>query len=156
MNAKLTPKERGLIKGAIRRVFARSDLRKRVLDRVDMAHKDSNRPRVRKWSLCPVCNLPSPKYLMVVDHINPVIPLDKSFEDMSLDEVLDRMWCEENNLQPICPNCHIIKTKGEKDERQKFKSLKRASKTSGERRVGRGTNNRDDSNDRKKTCRKYR
>lgn len=124
MNKRITAKERGLLKGSIRRVFARSELRQKIINSVDITHSDLNRPRVKKWSLCPVCKTPKPKYTMVVDHISPVIPVEMSFEEMSLDDVIDRMWCEENNLQPICEDCHKVKTKLEQAERRKNKKAR--------------------------------
>lgn len=139
MNSKLTPKERGLLKGAIRRVFSRSDLRKKVLDSSTVDHKDDNRPRVKKWSICFTCKKLVPKYKMVVDHILPVIRTDESFEELSLDLVIDRMWCSEDNLQPICPDCHDIKTKGERNERKRYKDSKGPTKTISKRRARKRT-----------------
>lgn len=118
MNPRITKRERGLLKGAMRRVFSRSELRQRVLDTATIVYSDTTRPRVKKWAKCPVCLIISPKYLFVVDHIVPVIPVDSSFEEMSLDTVVDRLWCVENNLQPICESCHTIKTSSEKAERK--------------------------------------
>lgn len=117
-NPRITAKERGLLKGSIRRVFARSDLRRKVLDSADIAHTDSTRPRVRKWSRCPICSKATPKYTMVVDHIDPVIPVDKSFEELGMDDTVNRTWCFEPNLQPICPDCHKHKTKLERAARK--------------------------------------
>lgn len=127
-NPRITPKERGLLKGSIRRVFARSELRQKVLNSVNIEHHDPKRPRVKKWSRCPICDLPTPRYLMAVDHLDPVIPTNSSFEEMSLDTVVDRMWCVENNLQPICPLCHNKKTSLERVERNKHKKKKRSNK----------------------------
>lgn len=148
MNQRITKRERALIKGALRRVFSRSELRQKVLDTADIVHTDLTRPRVKKWSKCPVCLNPIPKYLMAVDHILPLIPTDTTFEEMSIDTVIDRLWCEENNLQPICPDCHDAKTKKEREERKlhkkgkksdvRRKNLKRASKTGRKRTSSRG------------------
>lgn len=128
-NPRITPKERGLLKGAIRRVFSRSDLRRKVLDLSEVSHSDPLRPRVRKWSKCATCGKPTPKYLTVIDHIDPVIPVDSSFEHMSLDTVVDRLWCEEINLQPICEVCHTAKTKIEKDQRKEYKKRNKNAKS---------------------------
>lgn len=62
---------------------------------------------------------------MCVDHILPLVPTDTTFAEMSLDVVVDRLWCEEHNLQSICPNCHDIKTAAEKEERKKSKRSKK-------------------------------
>jgi 5-methylcytosine-specific restriction endonuclease McrA len=59
-----------------------------------------------------------------VDHVIPLVPLDRSFEEMSLDEAVDRAWCEEENLKIICKPCHIIKTKAENKERKRLKDIR--------------------------------
>lgn len=115
----MTAKERNLLKGAIRRVFARSDLRRAILAISVVDYSDEKRPRVKKWSLCPVCSQYIPTYLMVVDHVEPLVPISTSLENMSWDTVIDRTWCEKNNLKAICKPCHKIKTKRENKERKR-------------------------------------
>lgn len=124
MNTRISPKERGLLKGAIRRIFSRSELRRKIVDSIRVEHYDTNRPRVKKWSKCPKCSKNTPTYLIEVDHIIPIIPIDRSFLEMSLDEVVDRIWCEPTNLQAICKPCHNEKTKQERDARKKSKKGK--------------------------------
>lgn len=125
MNDRITKKERGLLKGAFRRVFSRSELRLKVLQTCRINHFDPNRPRVKNWAICPICNRKVPLMNIAVDHIDPIIPIDTSFEEMSLDVVVDRMWCEERNLQPICDDCHDIKTKAERKQRTANKRQKK-------------------------------
>lgn len=122
MNSRITPKERGLLKGAIRRVFSRSDLRRKILDAATIAYFDPDRPRVKKWCACNVCKSPSPKYKTAIDHVQPVIPIDDTFENIGLDVTVDRTWCDENNLQAICESCHDIKTKQERKARKEAKN----------------------------------
>lgn len=124
-NSRMSKKEQGLLKGAMRRVFSRSDLRRLVLDSRDVLHTDPSRPRVKKWSICEVCQKIHPKYTMAVDHVVPLVPLDRSLDEMSWDEVVDRLWCESKNLQVICDSCHDSKTSIERKERNKNKALKR-------------------------------
>lgn len=113
MNPRLTAKDRGLIKGAINRAFARSELHKQVLQAASIHHIDEDRPRVKNWVKCAVCKRPEAKSYMAVDHIIPKIPLDSALDRMSWDELIDRTWCELSNLQAICPTCHDAKTKAE-------------------------------------------
>lgn len=121
-NPRITAKERGLIKGALRRAFSRSELRKQCIENsVIKGLTIPERPRVKTWCKCSVCGQPSPKSYMVADHIDPVVPVDSSFEDLGVDELVNRMWCPIENLQPICPICHEAKTKQEN-------SLRRANK----------------------------
>lgn len=124
-NPRITKKEQGLLKGAINRVFSRSELRKQALERAAMpGHIDPNRPRVTKWSKCAECQKPEPQYLCQVDHIFPRVPIDSSFEDMTKDEFVDRTWCEVEQLQTLCKPCHKIKTKIEAKERRLIKKGK--------------------------------
>lgn len=126
MNDRITPKERGLIKGALRRVFSRSELRQRVLDRARIEHYDPNRPRVKKWSRCEGCQKPTPTYLIDIDHIEPLVPLDKALVEMSIQELLDRQFCEESNLQNLCQDpCHLTKSVNEGKVRRANKKAKK-------------------------------
>src|SRR5205814_2211218 len=84
---------------------------KKVIDAsIIKGYNDPSRPRVKTWCRCSVCKMPTPKSYMKVDHIEPVVPIDRSFNDMSLDETADRMWCDEKNLQAICDPCHLSKS----------------------------------------------
>lgn len=121
-NPRITKKEMNLIKGSLRRVFSRSELRRKVLNTADIEHYDPARPRVKKWSRCPVCLSITPKYQMVVDHQDPVIGITEAFEDLSVDTVIDRLWCIENNLLPMCKTpCHDKKTKAENKLRREYR-----------------------------------
>lgn len=102
------------MKGAIRRAFAYSDHRKAALDLTRINHSDKKRPRVKYWSQCPQCKKKVPTYLMQVDHVEPIIPIHLSFAEMSIDEVVDRSWCEPDNLKALCKPCHALKTDRER------------------------------------------
>lgn len=58
---------------------------------------------------------------MAVDHIDPVIPPNSSFEELGLDGTVERLWCDPRNLQPICEECHDVKTKAERKQRSQLK-----------------------------------
>ncbi len=124
-NPRLTPKERGLLKGAIRRVFSRSELRRKALEASMVDHHDPKRPRVTKWSICSECKLYIPTYLMQIDHSDPIIPIFRSFEEMTFDEVIERTWCEYEKLTPLCKDCHSLKTKAENKRRREIKKGKK-------------------------------
>ena len=115
------PKERNLIKGSLRRVFSRSELREEALQKTRIEHIDANRPRVTKWSWCPECGLIEPTYLMEVDHVEPLIPLNSSLDEMDWNEVVDRLWCDISNLNPVCKPCHHGKSALETKERKRLK-----------------------------------
>lgn len=57
----------------------------------------------------------------VVDHISPIINPKVGF--VSWDDVIKRMFCEEDGLQVLCHSCHSKKTM---DEREIKKNAKRA------------------------------
>jgi 5-methylcytosine-specific restriction endonuclease McrA len=125
-NLRITPKERGLLKGAARRVFSRSELRKLALAAVSIIHADPERPRVKKWGQCPECTKLVPLYLFQVDHVSPIVPLDTPLEDMSWDSLINNIWCNPENLRAICITCHKTKTKAEAKERAKLRKERKS------------------------------
>lgn len=52
-----------------------------------------------------------------VDHVEPVVDVDKGFE--SWDKFIERLYCTTENLQVLCKPCHLKKTKEEKKRRLK-------------------------------------
>lgn len=108
-------------------MFSRSELRREAAKKNIIEHYDECRPRVKKWAWCTQCGEVCPLYKMEVDHKSPVIPLDKTFEDMSWDELISRLWCSVDNLDLLCNACHDIKSK---DER-KIRSINKKRKQNG-------------------------
>jgi hypothetical protein len=53
-----------------------------------------------------------------VDHIEPIVPVT-GWE--SWDSCIERMFCEEDNLQVLCKACHDEKSAKEAAERKKYK-----------------------------------
>lgn len=53
----------------------------------------------------------------VVDHIDPVVDPKKGFE--SWDTFIERLYCEEDNLQVLCHDCHTRKSNDERERRSK-------------------------------------
>lgn len=123
-NPRITSKERGLIKGALRRVFSRSDLRRAVLERGVIQHIDETRPKVKTWVFCESCGILDAKSNFQIDHINPVVPINIPLTEMTADELINNMWCEINNLQRVCIPCHKAKSKEENALRRKLKKEK--------------------------------
>lgn len=54
-----------------------------------------------------------------IDHTVPVIDPDKGFE--TFDIFIDRLFCGEDNLNPMCKVCHDKKTDEENKKRRKNK-----------------------------------
>ena len=78
--------------------------------------------RIRRgWYLCNGCKEEVPASIRIegkrvknaiVDHINPIIDPKVGFT--TWDECINRMFCEEEDLQVLCHSCHKIKTDEEK------------------------------------------
>lgn len=56
-----------------------------------------------------------------IDHIETVIPLD-GFD--SYDRTFERLFCESNQLQKLCPDCHSEKTTNENRLRKENRAKK--------------------------------
>ena len=53
---------------------------------------------------------------VLVDHIKPVVDVDKGFIDWN--SFIEGLFCEENNLQILCDDCHSRKCLDEKRFRE--------------------------------------
>ena len=58
-----------------------------------------------------------------VDHIEPVI--DPAVGWVSWDSTVDKLFCELDNLQALCTDCHDIKTQEEKDVAKARRALEK-------------------------------
>lgn len=115
----MTGDDKRLIKSALRRAFTRSDLHKSIIDSTRTTNYfDNNRPRVKKWSICPFCEHFTPTYKVEIDHINPVIPYNETIDDVSALQLLLRIFTHKSNLQALCEDCHLGKTAAERDFRR--------------------------------------
>ena len=68
---------------------------------------------------CNLCSNLIPNKLTIVDHIRPVMS-PFSIGKIDWNEVINNLFCEEDNLQVICEECHTLKTKQEKDLRKEY------------------------------------
>lgn len=113
--------EKNLVKGALRRVFSRSELRKQIIEANVIHNVNPLRPKVKRWAYCSSCGIIDAVSNFEVDHIEPFVPLDTAFVDMEWDDVFDRLWCDPSNLQCVCADCHRIKSAAETKERKQNK-----------------------------------
>ena len=121
MNKNMTYKDMNNIKGGLRRAFARSDHYQKVKAKYRVEHFDPKHPRCSKWSYCAVCGVVTPDWRTTLDHIDPLVPVNSHFEDIPINESINRLWCEESNLQNICDACHYVKSRLEAEMRKPYK-----------------------------------
>lgn len=123
------------IRSAVRRAFSRSPIVQEVLKEVRTEEPKYNKDgslakKPAVFYTCAICGKKFKSSVVAVDHIAPVIPLDKTFT--TWDDFISRLFCEKDNLQVLCnyklkykddyggePSCHYKKTQSEKDIRKK-------------------------------------
>jgi len=65
---------------------------------------------------CNICqNIFGPKDIFM-DHVNPIIPVDIGFTNIGT--FVESLFCEIENYQALCENCHSIKTQKENQQRK--------------------------------------
>lgn len=109
-----------VIRGALRRAFARSPLVQQKMQEsrreVPRFNKDGSRHKKNSVQRqCEVCHSWVGSTKIAVDHIDPVVSVDDGFQDWN--EFIARLWCDIKNLQRICDDCHDKKTAIERIER---------------------------------------
>jgi 5-methylcytosine-specific restriction endonuclease McrA len=126
---KLSAKDINLLKAALRRAFARSDYYKSIAAKNYIEHRDPKRPRCEKWSFCSTCGEVVPRWTTDLDHVQPVIPLDRLTADMDPHELMDRIFfCGDENLSTVCTPCHTKKSSQENKIRRENKKRAKAAK----------------------------
>lgn len=105
------------IRSALRRAFARhpavAECMRRVRKEVPKLKNDgtlAKKPSV--FYLCNVCMDYVGSTWVEVDHITPVVSADGTFVDWN--EFIGRLFCDADNLQVICKDCHKCKTQEER------------------------------------------
>lgn len=129
INKYLTDQDLNRIKGALRRVFARSEHANAVSREYAVKHMDDTRPRCKKWSWCASCGQVIPTWTTELDHKEPVVPIQVSYIQFvklhGIDGLIDQLWCHPSNLQRLCEPCHKAKSKAENTQRPKKKGKKK-------------------------------
>lgn len=112
--------QNAVIRGALRRAFARSPAvqEKMAESRREVPRylKDGTRAK-KDWvqRQCEVCKEWVGSTKLAIDHIDPVISVQDGFQDWNV--FIDRLWCDKSNLQRICDTCHDSKTSKERISR---------------------------------------
>jgi hypothetical protein len=73
--------------------------------------------RLAQHYKCKGCGKEFPLKEVCVDHIEPVVDVNRGF--VSWDEYIERMFCSKEKLQVLCSTCHDEKTAKEKTQRGK-------------------------------------
>lgn len=73
---------------------------------------NSKTGRQAKHFRCNECKNLFPSKDVQVDHIESII--DPTVGFISWDETVNRLFCEKENLQVLCKDCHTVKTNAEK------------------------------------------
>ncbi len=108
-----------VILSAIKRCFSRSPTHKAALDAVKCPRKKG--PRGGARYRCCECKKDFGIKAIQVDHIDPIVPIGTASKDMSWDVIIERTFCDIENLQAICKDCHGKKSKGEMKQRNEAK-----------------------------------
>jgi len=133
---------RGLVRGALRRIYFRWPGRQVALKRMRVEvpgttskGKPTKRPGV--WYKCESCGAlgkaqvakgnPKGQVRIWVDHKDPVVPLDR-YPDWN--EYVNRLFCDVDNFEVLCDDCHHMKSQAERQIRKEnAKSQKAQNRT---------------------------
>lgn len=107
------------IKSALRSASQRYPPKYEALNKAFVGKQvNSKTGRIGKHYICNACKGIFPASEVQVDHLETVVPLDGF---VTWDDVIERMFCGVEGLQILCKQCHLIKTKKEKEIREKMK-----------------------------------
>ncbi len=108
---------------SIKRNFSRSKRAKALKDKHIL--KGVKGVKGGKMVMCESCGSHIPYYKSQLDHIDPITPVMISQKVMSFIMLLERVFCDDNNLQVICPECHKKKNNRERGQRVKWRKRKK-------------------------------
>lgn len=102
------------IRSALRRAYSRYPVKFQVLQASRRKPKGGKRFEYQ----CKACRKWFPNSQVEVDHIEPA---GKLSDYSDLPGFVERLFCEEDNLQVVCKGCHAIKTAEERVKRKEAK-----------------------------------
>lgn len=119
------PETVSAIIGNLKRCFSRSPTVRNLLQKYRKEEvwfkKDGSQAKKPRVSyLCFKCQKYHPSTRVQVDHIEPVVPTSIPAKHMNYDVLIDRLFCDESNLQILCKEHHSDKSKNENNERQQW------------------------------------
>lgn len=107
------------IYNALRQAFRSNPVKKQCLREAISPIEQG--PRGGAFCICAKCGLAFSMKDVQVDHINPVIPLNKTIQTMTWDRIIDNLFCSIDNLQVLCRPCHEFKCNDERTYRLDYK-----------------------------------
>ncbi len=107
--------------GEIRKQWFRSAHYKACLNRI-ISEKKGVRGGSRRD--CVVCGVDITPSKASVDHIDPVTPIHMTQKELGYEKIKERMWCNIENTQIMCKECHKKKTAEERAERRNYQNGK--------------------------------
>lgn len=107
------------IKSALRSASIRWPPRYTILTEAFVGSKVNKKTgRMAKHYKCNCCGEEFPLKEVQVNHIRPVVPVEGF---TTWDEVIERMFCEQDGLEVLCVPCHKLRTEEENILRKKYK-----------------------------------
>ena len=107
------------VKGVLRRLSSRSPAHKECMEKA--VHPTIKGPRGGKQYICAYCKNTFSANKVQVDHVEEVIPVNRTIDEMTWDEIIDRIFCDVSLLQVLCKLCHKNKTAEERKARKEHR-----------------------------------
>jgi 5-methylcytosine-specific restriction endonuclease McrA len=76
--------------------------------------------RLAQHYKCFKCKKDWPAEDVQVDHIKPIVDPKEGFQ--TWDVYIANLFCEKDNMQVLCKDCHVLKTNKEKETKKKYAS----------------------------------
>lgn len=110
-------RKHSFIVSALRNAWRRYPAKWVVMKEASVGKKTNKKTgRLAEHYLCKKCKKDFPAKEVSCDHISPVVS-SEGFS--SWDEFIARLFCEQENLQVLCNECHKVKTNLERKARIK-------------------------------------
>jgi hypothetical protein len=119
------PDSQSAIVGNLKRAFSRSptvvNFLKKHRREEDWFKKDGSKAKKKHvFYTCVECNKEFNSSQIQVDHKEPVIPLNIPSRHLSVDILIQRLFCDDNNLQILCKQHHKEKSNKENQIRKEW------------------------------------
>lgn len=123
-------KQKALFISALRKASYRWKPRQEAKLAARIDAKDPAMPRLKYKYKCAMCEQYFVDSQVVMDHIEPVVPVEGFKNGMPFDanEYIERMLCPKENFNCLCASCHDLKTRIENEARYENKQKNKVDK----------------------------